>query len=333
MHNLFGERFFSERRGWHNVGPQIDRPMPASEAWSTLSPYVITLEDVELVAPYDLVLPYRTIVRHPVPDDPEYRSLGIVGPEYVLIDPQRFCEIFDEAVGEPVGTLGALGRGETLFLSVPLPRFDVLGDEVENYMLVVSPYAGNAAYELITTSVRVVCQNTLRAARRQSTESYRIVHDGKSEGRLRTWMSGMFQRASSRAETLREFYEIIGGYRPTGSDVLSILETVYPSPKDPRISPNAPESEIELRLPVYEQDLARVQRMRDAVQELFDGKGTGLDEPRVRGTGWALYNAFTEWESWRRTTDVRSRDQSLILGSRVRTIQSAYSAILDFSMR
>ncbi len=333
MHNVFHERFFSERRGWHDLGPQITRPMLAQEAWSTLSPYIVSLEDLVCRTMPDLPITHRGIIRHPVPDDPEFRTFGVVGLEYVLIDPQRFCEIFDEAVHVNIATMGALGKGETFFISVPLPGFDVNGDPVENYMIVISPYVGNAAYEVIVSGIRPVCQNTLRAARRQSTESYRIVHDIHSEDRLRLWMSGMYQRAESRTATLKEFFGILANYRPTVDETETILSSVYPDPKDPRYSPNAPEEEIERRLPEFEKSLESIRRTRSAVRELFQGRGTGLDSPQIAGTGWALYNGFTEWESWRRTTNPMARSENLLVGDRAQTIGRAYSVILDAALR
>ena len=332
MHNLFGERFFGERRAWHDLGPQIDRPMKAVEAWGTLSPFAVSLENLTSPIP-ELQINHRAIVRHPVPDDPSYQTLGIVGMEYVLIDPQKFCEIFDESVNVNVETMGALGKGELLFLSVQLPGMDIKGDAIENFMVVTSPYLGNTSYEVICTGVRPVCQNTLRAARRQSTESYNIVHDNRSESRLRSWMVGMYQRATTRTETLKQFLEIIADFKPALDVTNEMLTLIYPDPRDPRTRPNAPEEEIERRIPQYEQALIAVERTRSAVLELFQGKGTGLQTANIEGTGYALWNAVAEWESWRQTTKPVARAQALLVGDRADRIQHAYSTILDFSMK
>lgn len=334
MHNLFGERFFGQRRAWHDLGPQIDRPMKAVEAWSTLTPFDVSLVDLVPSTP-DLMIEinHRAIVRHPVPDDPSYQTLGIVGMEYVLINPQRFCEIFDESVGVDVETMGALGKGEMLFASVRLPGMDIKGDAIENFMVVTSPYSGNTSYEVICTGVRPVCQNTLRAARRQSTESYNIVHDNRSEGRLRSWMAGMYQRATTRTETLKQFLGLLADFKPALDVTNEMLTVIYPDPRDPRTRPNAPEEEIELRLPQYEQAIMATKRTRQAVLELFQGKGTGLQGNEIEGTGYALWNAVAEWESWRQTTKPAARAQALLIGDRADRIQHAYSTILDFSMK
>lgn len=332
MDNIFGERFFSERRAWHDHGPTIDKPMKAVDAWHQLTPFVVTLESLRAQG-LDLQIPHRAIVRHPVPDDPGYRTLGIVGNEYVLIEPERFCEIFDEAVGVDINTLFALGKGETFVVTVRLPGMDVKGQEIENYMVVVSPYSGNAAYELIGSGVNVVCQNTLLAARAQSTESYRIVHDDRSEDDLRSWMSGMYQRASQRTDSLRQFFGILADYKPAIDVTKEMLGLIYRDPVDPRFAPNAPEDVItRVRLPIFEANLKSVQRSRSAVLDLFNGRGVGLDDLQIAGTGWALYNAVSEWESWRRTTKPASRAESLVIGDRAATIRRAYSTVLDYAL-
>jgi len=74
-------------------------------------------------------------LRNPTTDDPETRVFGIVGADYHLVTPDDFVSIWDERVGRPIETIGALGFGETFFISTTLPKMDVRGDEVEFYLL------------------------------------------------------------------------------------------------------------------------------------------------------------------------------------------------------
>lgn len=331
-HNLFGERFYSNREvPWHGLG-RIGSGETAMQAWSSMTPYEIELVTLESVY-RELEIPYRAIVRTETPDDPRKRVLGLVGSEYTLVSPQEVCEIYDRAVNQPIETLGSLGRGETLFLATKLPDIDVKGDLVSTYMLTVSPYTGNAAMEVRVTPVRVVCQNTLNAARRQTTELYKVVHDKTASIRLESWMSGLYERAARRTETLSQFFNLLAEYKPSSKTVPTILGKIYPDPIDPRGRANAPDDVIAKRVESYEINLKSSNRSRTAVMELFDGAGTGLNTPVCRGTGWGLYNAVAEWNSWSHTTAPSARIESVLLGSRAQSTEMAYSTILDYAMR
>jgi len=332
--DIFDNRFFSTRPEWHGKGLIDSKPSTAVDAWGRVTPYSMRLDDlyyenVDGLAPSG----FRAIIREPIPDDPMNRVFGIVGRDYVLIDPQEICEIFDEAVKAPVQTLGVLGRGETLFITTLLPDMNIKGDHIETYLDVVSPYQGNAALQAMVTPVRVVCRNTLRAATSAATETYRIPHDPLAQRRLKAWMSGMMNRAIIRTQTLSQAFEMFASYTPSVKTVGNIIEKVYSLPEAPS---ELEASDVDLysqRVKSYEETVRSLTRSRQAVHELFDGRGTGMDIQACKGTGWGLYNSFAEWENWRRTTKSGSREESVLVGDRGTVIKKAYSVVFDHAER
>jgi len=337
MHDLFDERFFSTRPEWHDLGEISKVPMTAAEAWGRMTPYSVRMSDLFLKlqnGKYDYS-GFRAIVREPVPDDPIERIFGVIGNDYVLIEPQEICEIFDNAVQTPIQTLGSLGKGETLFMSVHLPDLDVKGDLVENYLVLTSPYIGNASIKTMVTPKRPVCQNTLRAAARAATEVYRVTHDVNARKRLANWMAGMMGRAKQRTETLQQAFDMFASYSPSVRTVMNMIEDVYPYPLTPD-QPDDPEVDLGLssrRLEYYASTVETLDRSRQAVRELFDGRGTGLEVKACSGTGWGFYNAVAEWENWRRTTNVQARGESVLVGARGAAIERAYSVVFDYATR
>jgi len=334
MHDLFDERFFSTRPEWHGLGEISEIPTTATEAWSRMTPYSIRMADLLISRPGKKPVPsrYRAIAREPVPDDPIERIFGVIGPDYILIEPQEICEIFDAAVQTPIQTLGALGKGETLFMSVHLPDLNIRGDPVENYLVLISPYFGNAALRTMITPVRPVCRNTLRMASYAATEVYRVTHDPSAQKHLSAWMSGMMTRAKQRTETLQQAFEMFVSYQPSTKIVPNIVERVYSYPE----APAGDDVDVELaarRIANYEATVVTLDRSREAVQELFDGRGTGLEVPACRGTGWGLYNAVAEWENWRHTTNDQSRGESVLVGARGAVIEKAYKVVYDYASR
>lgn len=324
--NLFGERFYGNRKpAWHGLGV-TGADLTAQEAFSSITPYDVELKPLFLEG--GVPIENQAIVRTPVPDDPIERVFGVVGKDYTLTSPMEVCRIFDERVNHPVETIGALGMGETFFLTCQLPIFDVMGDEVENYMLVVSPYTGWSAIQVRVTPVRVVCQNTLVAAKSASSEVYRIIHNEQADNRLRAWMGQVYQKALDRSKTLTQAFEMFAQYQPRGTTVDSILGKIYPEPKAP--GSNLPDELKDARALEYEYAVKSATRSREAVTELFNGKATGADVPAFKGTGWGLYNSVVEWEDYRPTTREESRGANALFGDRASVKERAFKVVQEY---
>jgi phage/plasmid-like protein (TIGR03299 family) len=331
MHNLFGSRFVSHREpAWHALGLVLEEELGAAEAFGRMGPYdVFTAAVGAKVRKEYLALPNRVIVRSPTADDPRYRTFGLVGPDYALITPQEVCQIWDEHVARPVETIGALGQGETLFISTRLPAFSVLGDEVENYLLAVSPMTGGTAAEVRVTPVRVVCQNTLVFSAIRASEVYRIVHKEGAKAQMADWLTDAYQRAEQRSEVLAEAFEVLARHKVAAKELTAVAARAYPYPKTPR--DDAPPDVMERRLADANYGLERQQYHRRAVQQLFEGDGTGMEHPAMAGTAWGLFNAVSEYENYRRGRGDISIAKDTLFGYRAWTISQAFEACSEIS--
>lgn len=328
-HNIFNERFYSLRQpAWHGLGTVSEVEKSASEAFNGMNPYIVSTEP--MFTEFDgtkVETGYRSIIRHPLPDDPQPIVLGIVGPDYKLVDPLRTCEIFDEAVQQPVETLGVLGRGDTLFMTTKLPSFSIKGDDVDTYLLLASPYSGNSAIQCRVTPVRVVCQNTLIASASQSLDSFRVIHDADVETRLLSWLGGSVQRALEKSERLQKSFNKMASKKVSSESMTTILSNIYVDPTAPIPTPD-PELNLR-RQETYEYNLAWADRARQAVVECFQGAGTGMEVKALAGTFWGLYNAVVEVEDYKSTTKVEARANSALFGTRAAYKSRAFEVILD----
>lgn len=344
-HNLFSERFYSLRTpAWHGLGQVGQEEQTATEIFNGMSPYIVTLEPVFTRLNGQLLqLPNNVITRHPVPDDPEYRSFGIVGPDYTIIDPLRTCEIWDESTKQSVETLGVLGLGESLFITTRLPSFDVksdkrgmgygLGnDQVDSYLLLHSPY-GDGAIQVRVTPIRVVCQNTLIAAKRTSTESFKIVHDRQVETRLAGWMEGIVERARGKSEALNDAFNLMASTDISDDEASDLLKRIYVDPKKPSYVPD--KTVMEKRDQAYEASVKWNAGWREQVMEDWSGKGMGMDLPIMQNTAWGLYNAVVETEDYRPTSKKDDADGSRaynsLFGNRAQRKELAYDVVFQFS--
>jgi len=336
-HNIFNERFYSLRApAWHGLGQIGENEQTATEIFNTMTPYIVTLEPVfTKIGNLKLELPNKVITRHPIPDDNAYRSFGIVGPDYTIVDPLRTCEIYDEATQRPVETLGVLGQGESLFITTKLPSFAVTStrrgfqvDDVDSYLLLHSPY-GDGAIQVRVTPIRVVCQNTLIAAKAASTESFRIIHDQHVEERMAGWMTGIVERAIRKSEGLAAAFNLMADVDIDDEQAENALKTIYVDPRKPSYVPE--QSVMERREKAYEATVAQNVKFRENVLELWNGRGTGMDQEICKGTVWGLYNATVEWEDYRPTSQDDSRQYNVLFGDRANRKEAAYAQLIQFA--
>jgi len=295
-HNLFGDRFADARKpAWHGLGTVFEEELSATAAYKKIGKYEVRLEPATAG---DVPLERMAILRAPTTDDPETRVFGIVGNDYTLITPEDVCSIFDEHVAQPIETIGALGYGETFFLSTYLPTLSVLGDELENYLILSNPMTGLMSSEVRVAPVRVVCQNTLLASDRMATQKLRIVHNKDAKKKMAEWLRETYELAETTTKVLRDLFVVMASTRVRDAEARKLFEAAYPTPAKPK--GNAPQHVLEQRLKWWEENMNLMKRRRDGARELFEGLGTGMDLKAAKGTMWGAYNAVVECEDYRR---------------------------------
>jgi hypothetical protein len=321
--SLFGDRFLDARRpAWHGLGIVLEgEELSAVDAYSRLGTYNVRLAAVKADG---VPLNQQAILRDATDDDPEVRIFGVTGPEYHLVTPDDMCTIYDERVGKPVETVGALGLGETFFISTYLPTLDVKGDEVENYLTIANPMTGTKAADVFVSPVRTVCKNTLAAGLIQAVERFRIVHDKFAKQRMGDWLQLAYEEAETTAKMLNEAFLLLAGTRVTEHRAKDIFDKAYPNPNPP--ARNAPQDVFELRTKWYDENVSLMRRRREGAFELFSGRGTGMDLPAAKVTAWGAYNAVVETEDYRTGRDDKQVGESAMFGERMKHKRKAFEA-------
>lgn len=289
---LFDARHFGPRRpAWHQLGHPNSQPAMAREAFQQAGPYDVTLR------PADEPDAWK-IRRSPIAVDPCYRVFGTVGRDFVLVPPDELTELWDINVRQPVETLGALWRGRCLFITTQLAPFDVRGDALDNYLILAHWLDQTGRTEVFLAPVRVVCQNTLRMAQQRASQRIVLTAGGDVRQRMAESLTLGVRSAQEYAATLRATCLRLADRRATPEDALSVLQAAFPTE----------------------------QVRRTAAMELFDGAGTGMDQPATRGTLWGLYNAVAELENFREGDTLEQAASSVLFGSRGSAIQRAFAA-------
>jgi len=329
-HNIFNERFYSLRKpAWHGLGTVSEEELYAVEAFSSLTPYDVRLED--MVTASGFPVPMRAILRDPVPDDNEIVFFGAVGLDYEALTPQMVCEIYDRVVNQPIETIGALGRGEQFFLTTKMPSTKIIGDRVDHYLLLDAPMFGNQAAHIRQTPVRVVCNNTLIVGRQAAVQSLRVEHNSGVYDRFESWLGETWTLAVNSIELLNSFFKAFAHEPVSVDQVESILFETYPNPNVPR--QDAPPSVMARRLEDYAYWQRQAETQRSLAHELFDGAGVGQETKAAKGTAWGLYNAVVELEDFkgagRGSRNPLARNRDALFGPRASNKERCFEAIVN----
>lgn len=114
-----------------------------------------------------------------------YTVLGTVGSRY---EPVQNTEAIDfiynvcknSNVIKPedviIETAGVLGKGERIFVTAKLPSYELVGDQMDKYILFTTSHDGSGSIQACFTDIRVVCNNTLNAALKNCTNLQRFKH-------------------------------------------------------------------------------------------------------------------------------------------------------------
>lgn len=338
-HNLLSNRFYNNRTApaWHRLGINDETPHSAEEALRRVGLFNVEKLPLYATMPDGTVLKDTGlfgVFREPIAEDNAWRRFGnAVTSDYELVTPIDAARLWDtnvtDADGKPaaIETLGVLGKGEHLFICVKLPSSDVLGDQVDMYMLFNSPLTPGAAMGVFTTGVRTVCQNTLNAGIAAAIERRTLTHDKGVKDVIGGWLKDIYGGALVARELINEAYAVLAHKPVQDVQIEWIAETIYPMPRRPQESDRS-RTPIEEREHWYDLGVAYTQRLRDEVLSLYNGKGVGMDTRAVQGTAFGAYNAVAELETYRRGGFDKAA-QGLIDGERARRIRGAFNLCMN----
>ena len=289
------EMAYAGEKPWHRLGMQVPGLMTTKEALQA-SHLDWIVSKISVLSSYDLqpVKDAFTVIR-----DDTKRPLGIVGKRYEPIQNQEAFSFFDMVLGEGQGqidTIGALGNGERVWCLAKMPEVEEVlpGDPVERYLLVWNSHDGSKGLEVMFTNIRVVCNNTLTAALRDSASKVSIRHT--SNWRDKAQQAHLLLNQSRKYwEDMKEINQYLAKTSVSRVEVGAFLENMFPTKET--------DSDRSKR---------SIQEQKVKVLELAE-VGRGADIPGVRGSAWGLWNAYTEFldyerpirggkERWERTT-------------------------------
>lgn len=227
-----------------------------------------------------------------------HESLSVVSKRYQVVQPAEVLEFYRDLVsagGFELETAGVLKGGKKLWALARTGQATVLrgGDKVKAYLLLATSCDGTLCTTAQFTSVRVVCNNTLRLAVGDTKGAVKVPHSTRFDPQqvkqalglgLSSWetfvtdMRQLAERKINRIEAMNFLVEVLG----------------------------------DRCLPLADQPN---QKALQNVFALFSGGGKGSNLPSAAGTAWGLLNGVTEYvDLHRRARSVDHRLDSAWFG-------------------
>jgi phage/plasmid-like protein (TIGR03299 family) len=316
-------------RPWHGLGTPIQGAMTTEEAFIKGGvDFEVEKQSFKTVAGIDCPKWMVTVRKDTkVP-------LGVVGKDYEVVQNRDVFKFFDIALKEApegedapaiIDTVGALGKGERVFMMAALPgEVEVTHDDlVERYLLLTTSHDGSYSIKILFTPIRVVCQNTLHAAMSGAKSVVSIRHTKNVEASLE-------QAHRMLAESHKYWFRAMSAFRymgtieMDGAKVKDFLDKVFPARAKKGEMTTDPETGEEV--PVMAVG-PKMQKIRDEIVRLYDGGAEGFN--LAGHTAWGMWNAVTQWidHSRKSRTGINQWENSVFgLGASIR--QKSFDALI-----
>lgn len=297
------ETMFSVREvPWHGLGNIIEEAVTSADAikqagldWEVI-PKPIYIENNE---EFSMVPNMFANVR-----SDNNKSLGVVSGRYNLVQNREAFDFVDTLLGNNdvrYETAGSLAEGKRVWMLAHLKtNARILGDKVENYLVLTNAHDGKGAIKVACTPVRVVCQNTLNIALAQASRSWTTKHTGNFQSKI-IEAQATLDMAHNYIEALSaEAEELVKKIIPFKT-FRAITEELFPINTDNTT-----------------RQIKTVKAMREGLEFCFQAD----DIRDFRETGWGVVNAVSDFVGHRQAKRMTStyeerRFQSVIDGSTV----------------
>jgi hypothetical protein len=347
-HRIKGNRFVivaGSAPAWHRIERARSRPdaLPSEVAVLCGADFAVDPREVYFQDGDRFIsIPNRyALVRPPLDDEPLPVALDVVSDQYEVLQNTVFVQHLDRLaqLGWTVETAAVLQDGAQFFVCFRVGEFDLLSQQHTQFF-VASTYHRRQAIEMFDTNIKAVCHNTYTAGLQSAQSIYRIPHNRGVTLEL-DWATQIMAAAQGRREEWREAMQQLARMDCRGPEAQELLKAIYPDARPARrlaqwqqlvdsgqLVTLQPEmiAEIEQDRADLDRDQATVEEIRRGVYELYVvGKYV---PPAYRGTRYALLDAVTTAETWRRGRQV---GQGLLFGQRGQTIRQAHDILLTTS--
>lgn len=326
---------------WHGLGQVVTEAQTSEEAIKlahldyevTKAPHVIAYEKdnethgIETVNNYGI---YRTDTMKSLTNNGK-----AVTAEYEIVQNVKAFEFIDNIIQSKQAvfqTAGALGYGETVFVTAKLPEGIIIGedDPIEQFLLIALNHDGTSSIKIKYTPVRVVCENTLSAAL-QGKALYTFRHSSNVHDKMKA-AEEIILAANRRRLTLQETLNAMANKKiSSNSEVFEYIERLFLTNAQAEFFHN---EKINLlhspdvdKIASVDVSTKKFNIMSNIAVSTFNG--VGQDLITTKGTVFGLYNGVTTYVSNSKSySDYEKRFDTIINGTSNSLLDKAYNQAL-----
>lgn len=259
--------------------------------------------------------------------------LGLVGNHYEPYQNDQmfaFMDQFMKQANSKIETCGSLRNGKTVWALAQAGTVEyVKNDPTNKYFLFKNAFDGSSTIEVCFTDIRVVCNNTLTAALKGSSNLWRIRHTGAMHDQLKEVQQAIVHQ-QSHAEAMHQAMQQLVSLRLTGQQIqTAFTDLVIRADKD--VSDLAEEGQDLLELATNHQ-----RRVVHTLLELHES-GAGSNIPGVRGSAYGVLEAATEYADHYRIVRAGERSlsearfESVMMGSSYQFKTKAFDYVMSLA--
>jgi len=243
-----------------------------------------------------------------------------IGSDYQVVQNVESFSFFDSVV-ENYGSLkfdyaGALGYGETIFLTAKLPDYIRIGksDLIDPYLFLSSTHDGTGSITIAFTPIRIYCSNTLNAALKGCQNAVKIRHTASAAEKLKTAheLLGLTSQLSTELEAIFNRWSRI---RITDPELKRLIQlAMIPNKETYELLKTGKESELS-------------SQFNNTVSAALDYALTSesQQEATTKNTLYGFYNSVTGYfQNVRNYRDDEAKFKSIMQGTGLQRNQAAF---------
>lgn len=259
--------------------------------------------------------------------------LGIVKERYTPVQNIEAFSFFDDCIGKDRAiwqTAGFFGNGERIFVSAKLPN-DILvnGDPVENYLVFTNSHDGSTGVKILFTPIRVVCQNTLNAAIKTSTNFVSFRHTSSVHDNINI-AKEILGICKEKVQFVKEQFNFLANKPINDENAMKLFGDVILTDKEKSdiIATGHNIKQIITRNydAIYDANISM--KKVNALSEMNNYYYVGAGQREVLGTAWGVLNAVSGYYSNVDNAEKTKRMDTLLYGDRSNKIANATNLLM-----
>lgn len=155
--------------------------------------------------------------------------LGIVSDRYRIVQNLDAFEFVDDLAsnGFEFERAGVFKNGKSIWVMGHLPKTDILGDEIDNNIVLVNSHDGSSGVKVMMTPVRVICSNMLNLALKRAERSWTTKHTSNIYTKLEE-AKHTLGLAEKYMEELKIESERLSSIKITDDKIEEIFDKMFP---------------------------------------------------------------------------------------------------------